>query len=359
MSKDRELLKDDYLWDGSGEADAEVARLERVLGKFRHVGRAPELPANFTAATKSQENLGSARASFQFAAVAASVLVVFSLWMGLRVHSESMATGSEWGVEQMAGAPRVGTKSISGAREKGTLRIGQTLETDQQSRASISISDVGQVDIDPETRLRLTESRTSRTRLELERGTIHAMIWAPPGEFLVNTPSALAVDLGCAYTLQVDDSGAGLLRTRMGWVGFRLNGRDAFIPAGAVGETRPGIGPGTPYFEDAAAEFREALREFDFAKLSDSDRSAKLAIVLAGARKADALTLWHLLSRASVADRGKVFDTLNAFVPAPNGVTREGIERGEQRVLDAWWNELGYDDITVWRKWEKAEFSGR
>jgi hypothetical protein len=185
------------------------------------------------------------------------------------------------------------------------------------------------------------------------------MIWAPPGEFLVNTPSALAVDLGCAYTLQVDDSGAGLLRTRMGWVGFRLNGRDAFIPAGAVGETRPGIGPGTPYFEDAAAEFREALREFDFARLNESERSAKLAIVLAGARRADALTLWHLLSRASVADRGKVFDTLNAFVPAPNSVTREGIERGEQRMLDAWWNELGYDDITVWRKWEKAEFSGR
>src|SRR5258705_13618353 len=168
--------------------------------------------------------------------------------MGLRVHSESKATGSEWGVEQVAGAPRVGTKPISGAREKGTLRIGQTLETDQQSRASISISDVGQVDIDPETRLRLTESRTSRTRLELERGTIHAMIWAPPGEFLVNTPSALAVGLGCAYTLQVDDSGAGLLRTRIGWVGFRLNGRDPFIPAGAVGGTRPEMGPGSPFF---------------------------------------------------------------------------------------------------------------
>jgi FecR protein len=359
MSKEGELLKGDYLWDRSGVADAEVLRLERALGKFRHVGHAPELPANFAAATESQENVGSAQAWFQFAAVAASALVVFSLWVGLRVHSGSMATESEWGVEQVAGAPRVGTKSISGAREKGTLRIGQTLETDQRSRASISVSDVGQVDIDPETRLRLTESRTSRTRLELERGTIHAMIWAPPGEFLVNTPSALAVDLGCAYTLQVDDSGAGLLRTRMGWVGFRLNGRDAFIPAGAVGETRPGIGPGTPYFEDAAAEFREALREFDFAMLSDSERSAKLAIVLARARKADALTLWHLLSRASVADRGKVFDTLNAFVPAPNSVTREGIERGEQRMLDAWWNELGYDDISVWRKWEKAEFSGR
>ncbi len=353
-------MKNEYLWDGSGAADPEVVQLEQAVGKFRHAGRAPELPESLVALRReSAIALRGARLWFQFAAVAASALVVFSLWMGLRVHSESLATGSEWGVEQVAGAPRVGTKTISGGREKGTLRIGQTLETDQQSRASISVSDVGQVDIDPETRLRLRESRTSRTRLELERGTIHAMIWAPPGEFLVDTPSALAVDLGCAYTLQVDDSGAGLLRTRMGWVGFRLNGRDAFIPAGAVGETRPGIGPGTPYFEDAPGELREALREFDFAKLSDSERTAKLAIVLARARKADALTLWHLLSRASVADRGKVFDTLNTSVLAPSGVTREGIEQGEQRMLDAWWNELGYDDISVWRKWEKAEFSAR
>jgi hypothetical protein len=50
-----------------------------------------------------------------------------------------------------------------------------------------------------------------------------------------------------------------------------------------------------------------------------------------------------------------VFDRLNEFVPAPSGATREGIERGEPAMLDAWWNELGYDNIRVWRKWEKTE----
>jgi len=89
----------------------------------------------------------------------------------------------------------------------------------------------------------------------LERGTIHAVIWAPPGEFVVDTPSAVAVDLGCVYTLHVDDSGAGLLRTTMGWVGFKLNGQESFIPAGAICQTRPKIGPGTPYMEDAPRIF--------------------------------------------------------------------------------------------------------
>ena len=358
MSKESDLLKSEYLWDGSGQPDAEVVKLERTLDKFRHTGRPPVWTESPVVTRESNGDFGGVPLWFQFAAVAASALVVLSVWIGLRLQSETPASGGGWGVQQVAGAPRVGSKSIRHAGGTGTLRIGQTLETDRESRASITVSQVGQVDVDPQTRLRLAESRSSRTRLDLEHGTIHAMIWAPPGEFLVDTPSALAIDLGCAYTLHVDDSGAGLLRTSMGWVGFRLNGRDAFIPAGAVGETRPGIGPGTPYFEDASAEFRAALRQFDFTNLSDAERSAELNAVLVKARKNDALTLWHLLSRARVADRGRVFDRLNTFVPAPSGVTRAGIEQGEQRMLDAWWNILGFDDIAVWRTWEKTDSPG-
>lgn len=371
MSKDRskesELAKNDYLWDGSGQPDPAIASLEQALGKFRHSGRPPVLPEDFLAERERKSEpyrmLRGASLWFQLATAAASVLLVASLWWTLRVPTNPATAEVAWGVQQVAGAPRVdataNTTAIIGPGEKSILRPGQTLETDLQSRASITVSDVGQVDVDPETRLRLAESKSSRTRMDLERGTIHAMIWAPPGEFMVDTPSALAVDLGCAYTLQVDDSGAGLLRTRMGWVGFRLNGRDAFIPAGAVGETRKGIGPGTPYFEDAAPEFLVALRQFDFTRLSEAERSAQLTVILANARKKDALTLWHLLSRAGVPDRARVFDRLNSFLPAPAGVTRDGIEQGQPAMLDAWWNQLGYDDIRVWRKWEKTEAVGR
>ena len=34
----------DYLWDKSGEPEADVERLEELLGRLRHAGRAPELP---------------------------------------------------------------------------------------------------------------------------------------------------------------------------------------------------------------------------------------------------------------------------------------------------------------------------
>jgi hypothetical protein len=154
--------------------------------------------------------------------------------------------------------------------------------------------------------------------------------------------------------LQVDDSGAGMVRTSVGWVGFKLNGHESFIPAGAACATRPKVGPGTPYSEDASAEFRSALTRFDFEDTTSQQRSQDVAIVLSEARNRDALTLWHLLVRVDDEQRVLVYDRLNRFVPPPATVTKEGILRLDQPMLDLWWNELGFDDISVWRHWERS-----
>jgi hypothetical protein len=54
----------DYLWDKSGEAEADVERLEEVLGRLRHAGRAPELPSEFEshASTPEAETFAPTRA---------------------------------------------------------------------------------------------------------------------------------------------------------------------------------------------------------------------------------------------------------------------------------------------------------
>jgi len=38
-------MKDDYLWDRSGEPDPDIERLERVLGRLRHEPRPLDMPA--------------------------------------------------------------------------------------------------------------------------------------------------------------------------------------------------------------------------------------------------------------------------------------------------------------------------
>jgi hypothetical protein len=259
-----------------------------------------------------------------------------------------------WEVARVEGSPIVGTTSIHGDGAKGKLEVGQLLVTNANSRATITVAEIGKIQVDPDTRVRLLQTMRDRKRISLEEGTIHAAIWAPPGEFVVDTPSATAVDLGCAYTLHVGPDGSGLLRTTLGWVGFHSNGHDSFIPAGAVCPTRRNVGPGTPYLEDASEPFRSALEQLDFGALTPESREAALQSILASARKDDALTLWHLLSRTQRTEREKVFTRFAKLVPPPDGVTREGILRLDQQQMDLWWNALGYGDISIWRFWEQS-----
>lgn len=337
-------MNDDYLWDGSGEPDPEIQRLESVLGRFRHNRPVPEFPEHVSLLDWLRSRVWLPR----LAAVAAAVLTVVGGWMLIRQRKPSMPA---WEVARLAGSPRVNGKRIG---ETGRLATGQRLETDASSRAILNVSAVGQVQVDPDTRIRLVETRSTQHRMALEHGTIHVMIWAPPGQFVVETPSAAAIDLGCAYTLQVDDKGAGLVRVTFGWVGFRLNGRESFIPEGALCATRPGAGPGTPYYEDAPATLRAALGKLDFDNAGPESRARALGTVLTLARQRDALTLWHLLSRVSDSERGRVYDRLAALVPPPAGVTRAGILDGDKTMRDLWWNALGLGDTTWWRVWERA-----
>jgi hypothetical protein len=349
--------RNDYLWDGSGEPDPEIQKLEGLLAKFRHNSPAPVFPQIFPETVRAQRWRFFPRRVRLFpvlatAAVAVVAIVVATFFMHGRTPLPATVAG--WDVSRVAGSPRIGPLTINGKDGTNRLGVGQVLETDRQSRASLEADDTGQIEVDPSTRLRLLTMGAGLKRIALDRGTIHTYIWAPAGQFVVDTPSAITVDLGCAYTLHVDDSGAGLVRTSLGWVGFKLNGHEAFIPAGAACATRPNIGPGTPYFEDASSQFRAALNRFDFEDSTPQQRAADLAIVVGQSRPGDALTLWHLLARVDDAQRILVYDRLAKFVPPPAAVTRQGILRLDQPMLDLWWNQLGFDDISVWRHWERS-----
>jgi hypothetical protein len=343
----------DYLWDGSGEPDPEIQRLEGLLGKFRHDHAAPVFPEivhNRRWAFRPWRMQLFPALTTTVAALAAIVIVTFLVFR----KEPAPTTVAGWDVSSLEGTPRIGRTRIGGKDGTSRLGIGQMLETDRQSRASLQADDIGQIQVDPSTRLRLLSMGSGLKRIALDRGTIHTYIWAPPGQFVVDTPSAVTVDLGCAYTLQVDDSGAGMVRTSIGWVGFKLKGHESFIPAGAACATKPKVGPGTPYFEDASAEFRAALARFDFEDSTAQQRADDAAIVLREARQGDALTLWHLLARVDEGQRVLVYDRLSKLAPPPPTITKEGILRLDQAMLDLWWNELGFDDISVWRHWESS-----
>jgi putative zinc finger protein/FecR-like protein len=244
---------------------------------------------------------------------------------------------ASWEVTSLSGRPKVDGSIISG---EGRIRVGDALETDSQSSAKIRVGAIGQVEVDPDSRVRLVEADVTEHRLALDRGRLTARIYAPPRLFFVDTPSAEAIDLGCAYTLEVDESGKGFLHVTSGWVILAQKGRESYVPIGAMCETRPGAGPGVPYFEDASQPFRDALAKFDFEGGGDDAIKA----LLGEARPRDSFTLWHLIQRVDGAAREATLDKMIALVGLPKGVTREGILELNRGMLEEWKDALD----TVW-----------
>lgn len=238
---------------------------------------------------------------------------------------------TSWNVETLAGMPKVGNSF-----ENGKLAVGQFLETDANSRARVQVANIGQVEIEPNSRVQLVNSNSNEHRLSLEKGILQAKILAPPRLFIVDTPSAVAVDLGCEYTLEVDKDGNAKLHVTSGLVALERGGRESIIPAGAIALTRRGKSVGTPFAENSSAELQNALYKFDF---SDSGSQA-LQTIIKESNVYDSLTLWHLLSRVPKNERGKVFDALANLVKPPANVTREGVLRSDKKMLDAWWTEV-------------------
>ncbi len=312
-----------YLWDRSGPTDPLVHHLEEVLVTLRYRGGPPSAAPSAPVTRRLLRYRG-----LPIAAAAAVVLAAAGIWLVLR-------GGGGWELAEVVGAVTVDSDPLGAT---GRLGPGQWLETAKDARVRVNVADIGSVIVHPESRLRLIATRAdTEHRLELDHGKIKAMITAPPRLFFVNTSSAIAVDLGCVYTLEVAEDGRGLLEVAFGIVSFEREERESIVPASAACRMGPLVGPGTPYFADAPEPLKRSLDTYDF----QGGRDEALDAVLDQARTRDTLTLWHLLSRASGDQIGRVFDRLAALAPPPASVTRQGILGRDQTMLGEWWDELG------------------
>jgi hypothetical protein len=326
----------DYLWDRSGPPDPDVERLESMLGRLRSTPPLPQLPESRPTAARTIRYLAP-----MLAAAAAIVLMIGLTWRSTR-------STASWEVARLDGQPRIGAAALVGT---GRIAVGQTLVTDDASRARVEVSTIGQVTIDPNSRMKLIETRDAHHQLALERGTLHATISAPPGQFIVDTPSARATDLGCAYTLHVDEDDSGIISVTAGWVAFERNGVESFVPAGASCRTDPKRGLGTPRYDNESQAYRDALDDFDYG--DPARRHEALQRLLQNGGSGDAVTLWHLIPRVDPADRGAVVDALADQAPLPDGVTREAVMNADKAALDKWWDALGLGDTAWWRTWRR------
>jgi len=336
-------MSDDYLWDKSGEPDAEIERLEKTLAPLAHDGRELRMP-EAPEVIAMPERPAFREPRVLLAAACLLIVGVLALW------TSSRPEGPAWQVASLEGTPRIGFWRFG---ERARLGEGQILVTDARSRARVDVGDIGNVELEPGSRLRLVKAGDQEHRMALERGALMAYISAPPRWFTVETPAANAVDLGCSYRLEVGADERSIVTVQTGWVSFQREGHEAFIPAGARCVTLKGRDPGTPHYEDASPRLIAGLETIDGGPFSLGMREA-LTAVLESARPEDALTLWHLLARLRGDDRGRVYDRLAELAPPPAGVTRDAVLAGDPAALDLYWNSLGLGNVEWWRIWAQS-----
>lgn len=296
------MSDDDYLFDKSGEPDADVARIERAL---RPLGRRDDAPIPAIAPRTRWMRLALATA----AAAAAAAVFVAVMMPKPEVHDSTVARDPIINAVSNSAPVRVDDwiETTNAGRELQVFSVrpdrrNRDADEREVDRPVFGISDLLTVSLRPNSRLQLRHLSDETTRLYLARGSLEARVAANarPRFFQVDTDAARCVDLGCRYTLDVTDDGVATVRVVTGQVAFETETREVFVPAGAVCVARKGRGPGTPRFEDARESVAAAFDAYDVATDASTRRGCALSALDAVRDGRDTLPAWHLLQDPDV-----------------------------------------------------------
>jgi hypothetical protein len=300
-------MNDDYLWDGSGEPDAEVQHLEALLGRYRSAAPMPDF-----------NRVVPMRRDPLWPLAAAAALIIGLALGALRFYTPA----NRWRATDASGVAVV---------PHSILRTGDVVRT-ERGTVRLQSPAVGTIDVGANTTVRLIENRSRRHRLALASGTIHAKTTSQPGVFVIDTPKARAIDLGCEYTLTIARGGGGELHVIAGWVDLTHGYEQSLVPQGASAVITQHGALSVPIFDDAAPAFRAAVREFE--------RKHDMATIVALARARDAFTLLNLFRDATADERLILYDRLNQLVPAPPSITRESVRYWMPSSTELWWRPV-------------------
>jgi len=296
-------MNDDYLWDKSGEPDAEVQKLEVLLGRYRSAAPMPDF--NRVAVIRR-------RPLWPFAVAAA--LIVCAILGAIRFYTPA----NRWRATDESGVADV---------PHSLLRAGDVVRT-ERGTVRLQSPAVGTIDLGANTIVRLVENRTRRHRLALAAGTIHAKTTSQPGVFVIDTPKARAIDLGCEYTLTIAPNGGGELHVISGWVDLTHDYEQSLVPQGASAFIGSDSSLTVPIFDDAAPRFKTAVLQHD------------VPTIVALARTRDAFTLLNLFRLSTPDERMLLYDRLEQLVPPPPSITRESVRYWTPSSTELWWRPV-------------------
>lgn len=260
-----------------------------------------------------------------FKKIAYAVLVITALILGYIFF----ASGGGWKIISISGQPKQNNLPLNkddGFEDKATI------ETNESSSLSVMMPGLGRILIEPSTIISRTKNSNE---LKIEKGQIKKFESDATDVLTVVTPLAKLTELykGGAFKLSVNDEGNSRLIVESGWMVVSIKEFDSYVPK----NFRCLISKGkyaVPYPEDSPEQMQAVLQNFS------GFNDPALSTILTTVTKKEALSLWHILQLISPESRSIAFDKLNELVPAPNGVTKDGIIPLNKTMLLDWRQEI-------------------
>ena len=226
------------------------------------------------------------------------------------------------GGRQKSAAPR----PSNGAR---LSRAGAIVKTGPASTVRLEASAIGIVDIGENTTVRLIENRSGRHILVACSGNDSRADLLAAGRVRRRYSSRPRHRPGMRISTVRRAEWKGRAPCLLpGWVELARGFTQSLVPQGAAATIAADGSLSAPYFEDASAEFQDAVRRYD------------LPVILKLARRRDALTLLNLCSRATLDQQLQIYDRLNQLVPAPPPISRDSVRWWTPGATEAWWRPV-------------------
>jgi RNA polymerase sigma-70 factor (ECF subfamily) len=236
---------------------------------------------------------------------------------------------SGWEVIQVSGQPKYDNSVLV----KGDGFSSESyIETDASSSVTVAIPEMGRFLID-------NSSVVSRTKnsneVKVDKGQIRKFEGDASDILTVLTPLAKFTELykGGAFRLHVDDNGMCKLTVESGWVIVNIKEFDSYVPKNfgcLITRGKYAI----PYPSDSSPQLINLLE--NFSGINDPSVGTILSLITTK----ESLSLWHIIQLISTENRSIAFNRLNELIPAPSGVTKEGILALNKTMLLDWRQEI-------------------
>jgi hypothetical protein len=331
---------DGYLWDPSASPARPVQSVERRLAaaRFESVRRPLNLPeASLRRPRHVDRRLLALAAGIAFLAGVSA----FSAWRW------TWPSGAPWPVTIRAGAP-------GSAETASRLHLDRRFELAADASARIDIARIGTMSVSPGSALVLSETRSRRHRVQLDRGAVRVRVWAPPGRFALQTPAGIVIDLGCIFELAVDADGTARVRVDTGWVQLANDWGESLVPAGASSTMAAASRPGVPIYDDALPAFAANVRALERGS-DEAARARAIDAIVTAARERDVITLLLLADAAPPSTRRPLLERAARLIPPPQDVSVRAILAGERDQLWRWYGALDLPPAkNWWLNWRDA-----